>query len=133
MFECISTLEKVRRDMDDNIYNFTRDGECTGCGSCCSNLLPMNGKEIKEIRRYIRKHDIKECRRMFPAVKQPLDMTCPFLDISKGKDKCRIYPVRPFVCREFICDNEQRAKVKREELCKNRRIVDVRREFFESN
>lgn len=85
MVECISTLEKVRRDMDDNIYNFTKDGECTGCGSCCSNLLPMNGKEIKEIRRYIRKHDIKECRRMFPAVKQPLDMTCPFLDISKGK------------------------------------------------
>ena len=61
MFECISTLEKVRRDMDDNIYNFTKDGECTGCGSCCSNLIPMNGKEIKEIRRYIRKHDIKEC------------------------------------------------------------------------
>ena len=25
MFECISTLEKVRRDMDDNIYNFTKD------------------------------------------------------------------------------------------------------------
>ena len=126
MFECISTLEKVRRDMDDNIYNFTKDGECTGCGSCCSNLIPMNGKEIKEIRRYIRKHDIKECGRMFPVVKQPLD-------ISKGKDKGRIYPVRPLVCREFICDNEQREKVKREELHKNRRIVDVRREFFESN
>ena len=62
MPEVISFLQAVQRDMEDNIYNFTKDGKCSGCGNCCSNLLPMSQKEVDAIRRYIKKHGIKECR-----------------------------------------------------------------------
>ena len=96
--------------MEDNIYNFCRDGKCSQCGNCCSNLLPMSRKEVDAIHRYIRKNHIKECRHLLPTVNRPYDMTCPFLDTDKSCEKCRIYPVRPEICKQFICDNEQRAK-----------------------
>ena len=31
MPDVISLLEAVQRDMDDNIYNFTKEGKCSGC------------------------------------------------------------------------------------------------------
>ena len=130
MSEVISLLESVRRGMEDNIYNFTVDGKCSGCGNCCSNLLPMSEKEIKAIQKYIRKNHILECKHNIPVINKPYDMTCPFLDTGKSKNKCRIYEVRPLICRLFICDNEQRAKINREHVRNTRRIIAVREEFF---
>lgn len=130
MSEVISLLESVRRGMEDNIYNFTVDGKCSGCGNCCSNLLPMSEKEIKTIQKYIRKNHILECKHNIPVINKPYDMTCPFLDTGKSKNKCRIYEVRPLICRLFICDNEQRAKINREHVRNTRRIIAVREEFF---
>ena len=127
--EVLSFLDAVQRDMADNIYNFCKDGKCSQCGNCCSNLLPMSQKEIDVIRRYIRKKHIKECRHIAPAT-VAYDMTCPFLDTGKSCEKCRIYPVRPEICKQFICDNEQRAKYNRKLLGQTRDIVDVREEFF---
>jgi hypothetical protein len=49
--EVLSFLDAVQRDMADNIYNFCKDGKCSQCGNCCSNLLPMSQKEIDVIRR----------------------------------------------------------------------------------
>lgn len=80
--EVLSFLDAVQRDMADNIYNFCKDGKCSQCGNCCSNLLPMSQKEIDVIRRYIRKKHIKECRHIAPAT-VAYDMTCPFLDTGK--------------------------------------------------
>ena len=127
--EVLSFLDAVQRDMADNIYNFCKDGKCIQCGNCCSNLLPMSQKEIDVIRRYIRKKHIKECRHIAPAT-VAYDMTCPFLDTGKSCEKCRIYPVRPEICKQFICDNEQRAKHNRALLGQTRQIVDVRNEFY---
>ena len=62
--EVISVLESVQKGMKDNIYNFCKDGKCSQCGNCCSNLLPMSGKEVDAIHRYIRKNHIKELREM---------------------------------------------------------------------
>lgn len=132
MPDVISLLEAVQRDMDDNIYNFTKGGKCSGCGGCCSNLLPMSQKEIDVIRRYIRKKHIKECRHIAPAT-VAYDMTCPFLDTGKSCEKCRIYPVRPEICKQFICDNEQRAKNNRKLIGQTRNVVDVRSEFYQQN
>ena len=130
--EVISVLESVKKGMDDNIYNFTVNGKCSQCGACCSDLLPMSEKEIREIRRFIKKNGITECKHLLPTANQCMDMTCPFLDTDKKSEKCRIYPVRPAICRQFICDSEKRAKHNRELLKQTRRIVDVRREFFEN-
>jgi Fe-S-cluster containining protein len=33
-------------------------------------------------------------------------MICPFCDLAKEKDKCRIYEVRPRVCRTYICSKK---------------------------
>lgn len=128
--EVISVLESVQKGMEDNIYNFCKDGKCSQCGNCCSNLLPMSRKEVNAIHRYIRKNHIKECKHLLPTANRPYDITCPFLDTDKSCEKCRIYPVRPEICKQFICDNEQRAKNNRALLGQTRQIVDVRKEFF---
>ena len=130
--EVISVLESVKKGMDDNIYNFTVNGKCSQCGECCSDLLPMSEKEIREIHRFIEKNGITECKHLLPTANPCMDMKCPFLDTDKQSEKCRIYPVRPAICRQFICDSEKRAKHNRELLKQTRRIVDVRREFFEN-
>lgn len=125
-----SIFEAVRKGMEDNIYNFTKDGKCSGCGNCCSNLLPMSRKEIEIIRKYMKKHHIKESKRLFPLSKKAIDMICPFRDNDKGI--CTIYEVRPEICKKFICDSEKRVKHNRKLLGQTREIIDVRETFFGS-
>jgi Fe-S-cluster containining protein len=87
MFEC-------------QVTDFTKDGKCSSCGQCCSNLLPLSDKEIKVIKQYIKKHNIKEQRH---NVMVGVDMTCPFRD--EANRKCLIYEIRPQICREFMCNH----------------------------
>lgn len=126
--EVVSFLESVERGMDDNIFNFTKGGKCSSCGNCCSNLLPMSKKEIQIIHEYIRNHNIRESKHILPVVKQPYDMVCPFRD--NGRRICTIYPVRPEICRQFICDSEKRAKRNRVLIRQTRETILVREEFF---
>ena len=126
----ISTLEQVRKDMEHGVYNHTNNGECTGCGDCCSNLLPMTEKEIEAIKRYIKKHRIKECKHTIPLANPVLDMTCPFLNTGKKTEKCTIYSVRPAICRCFIC-SEPNVALKHKELWHGvRNPVNVREAFY---
>ena len=55
-----TSLEQMMADMNNGTYDLTCNGECTQCGNCCSNLLPMTEDEIATIRKYIKKHHIKE-------------------------------------------------------------------------
>ena len=32
------------------VKNFTVNDKCSNCGQCCSNLLPMSEKEVKNIK-----------------------------------------------------------------------------------
>lgn len=128
----IAKLHQVIKDMENGIYDFTKDGECSGCGSCCSNLLPISRKEVKEIHRYMKKHNIKAYKNNPPTVKPiEIDMTCPFLDGSKDCEKCMIYIVRPMICRDFKCDNP-RKKIYANKSRYHRRyeVVDMRKEFY---
>lgn len=128
MPDIISFLESVQRGMEDNIFNFTKDGKCSGCGNCCSNLLPMSRKEVATIHRYIKKHRVEECVHLPPTKESVHDMTCPFRD--NGKSICTVYEVRPEICKQFICDSEKRVKHNRELLKQTRNIINVRSEFF---
>ena len=125
----ISSFEEMQSDMANGTYDLTCNGKCTGCGGCCSNILPMTEDEIRIIRNYIKRYNIKEQKRLIPTVNPNLDMTCPFLDNSKKCDKCMIYEVRPRVCRDFICDPKQRPPVDLS-YASNVRIVMVREEFY---
>lgn len=49
-----ASLEQIMSDMSKGVYDLTCNGECTQCGNCCSNLLPMTEDEIATIRRYIK-------------------------------------------------------------------------------
>lgn len=125
----IGTLAEVCRDMNNGLYDFTKDGKCSGCGRCCSDFLPVSAKEIKEIRRYVKKHRIQEQKHNYPSTVK-FDLTCPFLDDSKEKDKCMIYSVRPEICRSFICNDPQGAKKNKKLFHKRYTVVDMRKIFF---
>ena len=125
----ISNLEEMQRDMANGTFDLTCNGKCTGCGGCCSNILPITEDEIRTIRNYIKRYNIKEQKRLLPTVNPNLDMTCPFLDNSKKCDKCMIYEVRPRICRDFICDPKQRPPVDLSYASKVRMVL-VREEFY---
>lgn len=87
----------------DTTMDCTKDGKCSGCGQCCSNYLPVSDREIKTIRRYIKKNNITPARHVIaPVSAKPIDMICPFRDEEKGI--CTIYEVRPLICKAFQCN-----------------------------
>lgn len=81
--------------------DFTMNGSCSRCGACCGDILPMEANEIRSIRRYVRKHHIKPVENKVPMPTPLFDLSCPFRD--EAKKECRIYEVRPWICRQFIC------------------------------
>lgn len=123
----VTDIQKMLSDMEHGVYDLTDNGKCTGCGQCCSNVLPMTDIEIQRISKYIKRYNIKECKHFIPSKGPVLDMSCPFLDTSKGKEKCRIYEIRPQVCRDFICNPQKREPPNPSE---NIKVVFVRETFF---
>ena len=128
----IGSIDDVIRDAENGIYDFTDHGICSGCGNCCSNLLPMTDVEIQTIRRYIIKHGINPHEHSYNFLSEPVtDLTCPFLDDSKSKEKCMIYPVRPQICRSFNCRMQSQGIPPRLTGALLRaRPMDVRNTFF---
>ena len=109
------------------VIDFTVNGECSNCGECCSNLLPLDDVEVRTIKRYIKKHRIKESHSGIP-LNAEIDMTCPFLDNSKVH-KCRIYHIRPKICRFFICN--KKTNIEEAKAMINCRIINMRETFYE--
>lgn len=75
-----------------------KNGSCSKCGGCCSNILPLTDNEKNKIKKIIKKRKLK------PSYHIPLngfDMTCPMLD---SNSRCRIYEDRPNICRVYRCD-----------------------------
>lgn len=121
----IGTLRQVYEDMKKGVTNFCVDGKCSGCGKCCSALLPVSTKEIKEIRRYVKKKGIKPVKHNVLAMKF-VDWTCPFLDDSRSCERCLVYPVRPKICRTFQC-NQPPSEIRenKEQFWKERRGINM--------
>lgn len=120
-------IQDTLKCMENGTYDFTKDDKCSGCGQCCSNILPMTQTEIDTIRRYIKRANVREQKHFVPSANPMVDLTCPFLDTSKSAEKCTIYPVRPRVCRDFICNPKQRKEPK---VTGDLKCVFVREEFF---
>lgn len=122
-------LRKTIEGMESGAYDFTVDGKCSNCGSCCSNFIPVSSKEIKLIRRYVEKHKIKEQKRLIPTADPYIDCTCPFR--SEEERKCLVYEVRPAICRDFQCDKPAKHIKANKNLYHGKYMVcDMRREFF---
>lgn len=126
----IGTIEQMLQDVKNGVYDFTENRECSQCGACCANYLPMSEKELKEIKRYVKKRHIKPQRHLMPTVEPTIDMTCPLRNDSERK--CMCYEVRPQICRSFLCSNHKNDiwATKREFHAKYR-VVDMRKEIWE--
>lgn len=127
MIAKMDNLKSAIDKMNSGVYDFTDDGKCTQCGACCSRYLPMTQKEADVIHRFVKKHDIKEFKHLFPVSNDTFDMTCPFMDDSKQKEKCRIYSVRPEICKQFICSKEKKSF---NGHWQQYSVVDMRKEFY---
>lgn len=129
MYNILNVLASTKEARDAGVYDFTVDGKCSGCGSCCGNYLPISEKEVKQIKRYIAKNGIKEQVRRFPVARQMIDATCPFR--SDSEKKCLIYEVRPAICRDFQCDKPGKQIEADKSMYHGKfSIVDMRREFY---
>ena len=131
----IGSLAEAAAEMEKGVMDFTKDGQCSGCGSCCSNFLPLSRGEIRDIRRYVEKHHIKEHVHSGAPLSEPLwDLTCPFLDISKPTNRCTIYSHRPYICRAFMCNRPPEETTRQKwEFLRQHDPVDMRATFFGGN
>ena len=105
----IGNIQEAITEMKNGTYNFTVNGECSNCGACCSSLLPLSRREVREIKRYVNKHHIKPHIKSYgvPTAKPiSFDLTCPFRDDINRV--CTIYPIRPDICRSFRCDKPKK-------------------------
>lgn len=127
----IKILLEVIEEMNSGVFDKTNHGECTQCGACCSNTLPLTKKEVAEIHKYVKANNVKQYKHLFPVANRVVDMTCPFMDDSKLKEKCRIYPVRPEICRQFSCCPGKRKQFERHGG--QYEIINMRGEFFNEN
>ena len=69
--------------------------QCNGCGDCCGPIV-LTAREARIIVEYAATHKIKW---------RPKVLRCGFLGRNK---KCRIYQVRPFICRLYGVARELR-------------------------
>lgn len=102
----VGSVDQMHSEYVKGVTDFTKDGECSGCGNCCGNFLPISNKEIKIIKRYVENHNVKEQIRLYPTAEPMIDVQCPFRD--EIEKKCTIYPVRPGICRDFRCDKPRK-------------------------
>ena len=86
--------------------NFCKNGECSRCGACCTPFLPMTKSEVKAVKEYLKKNpQIRERALNQPFFKgNNVYVRCCFYD--DDKKECMIYPVRPFICRAYKCDQD---------------------------
>lgn len=115
------------------ITDFTCNGTCSQCGNCCPNILPVTEKEIKRIHAYIKQHNIKPHVIGIPLANTTVDVTCPFLRMDRKTERCSIYPVRPSICRCFICSDKKllsQIKENKKLMSQDRVKIDMMGTFF---
>ena len=99
-------ITQAIHDMFDITDKFV-DDKCSKCGECCGRILPVNDKEIKKIKNFIKGKKLK----IFPerqktCLAEIVNFNCPFLDTDSKENKCQIYPVRPKICRVYTCRDQ---------------------------
>lgn len=79
-----------------DLTDFTKYGQCSNCGQCCSDLLHLSKEEIKRIDDYLKDHKVIQHN------KGENNIICPFR--NEAFKKCDIYEVRPEICKIFKCN-----------------------------
>lgn len=72
------------------------NGDCRGCGECCSRFLPLSKRDLGRLARYVADNGIE-----MHHERGEVDLMCPYL----GDDReCSVYDARPDICRAYRCD-----------------------------
>jgi Fe-S-cluster containining protein len=98
------TPDEYMIQQSQEVIDFTVNGECSGCGGCCSNRIPLSDDELRSLRRLVKKKKLKPISHVKRNIfdKGPIiDMMCPFLDENF---RCTIYEFRPKMCEVFKCN-----------------------------
>lgn len=74
-------------------------GNCSRCGECCAATLPITENEEKKIREYIKANKVEP---EFFQKGNDINLQCCFYD--RENKICKIYEVRPSICRTYKCD-----------------------------
>jgi len=90
-------LDRLRH-LWDSLPNDDCDG-CDGCGDKCAGEVPMTQWEFKQVRSLLQRRSTESADEPAPHAQSPFAPPCRFRDVEAGR--CRIYPVRPLVCRLF--------------------------------
>ena len=96
--------------MEEKQDNFV-DGKCSQCGECCPRWLPLSNRDIKNIRTYLKKHDVYYAPKVISPLMVQETTFCPFLKLDQKTERCQIYPIRPTVCRLYDCKDHQHGKL----------------------
>lgn len=83
------------------LHDHTCKGECSRCGECCTMFIPLSKDELTKIKSYVKKHNIQPSQHL---CSEGFKVTCCFFD--PNNKCCKIYPVRPYVCKDFMCSNK---------------------------
>lgn len=111
----------------EKVTDFTKDGACSCCGECCKDIIIADHNEIWKIKKFVKQHGI--CPQPHPIGVNTLDMTCPFL--CWDTHMCAIYPVRPKICKEFICSkSDKEIDEMRERIANQGVVLSLRKEIF---
>jgi len=82
-------------------------GSCAQCGQCCMGPArgPLSTSPLDlAFWKSLEREDLLHHTRLDPKGESEDFAACPFLRFSwEGKGVCLIHPVKPFICREFLC------------------------------
>ena len=105
------------------------DGQCSNCGECCTETLPLTKGELLRLKQYAAKHKLKEHRQAPFWDWHSVDLTCPFR--NQQTKKCEAYQARPYICRTFICSKtKEDAHRDRDLVAESRQYYSLRWEVF---
>lgn len=116
-----ATITEIIRNIAEGNVKITDNsicGNCSKCGECCTNFLPVTQKEIDEIQKYVIKNNIRPQKQMLVMQKR---LSCPYYD---GK-KCLVYEVRPLICKEFYCYKKPSIETAKKIIQEKRITVDM--------
>jgi len=114
------------------------NNECVCCGRCCDDYLPITNEEIEVIDEYLKKNKLRAQKSKYEIHidgKLAFAPGCPFR--NNRTNKCKIYDIRPAICRKYQCDKsvEEIDFNNKDTLIRSMRLIffndDVNQKFME--
>lgn len=100
MSKALDFQKAVAGEFFHKVVDCSKDGKCSCCGGCCSDILPLLPTELSRLRAFVKKTHYKPHTKVIIPMGETYDGTCPFLNED---NKCDIYKIRPEICKMFKC------------------------------